>query len=310
MKVKVNKKKVGIILFLIIALFICCNALAAVLGAPNVFFAVRDLVNKDVEVNGKQELLVEDDKNDVANKVTLEAEDKEDADEKDNKNIVLYKGMEIKVDVGLQEISDMKITDDADEKYNTKYYNYENGKSKGETEGEFGNETYEGYSIVENVKKIAMTEKYDAIPRSYKELKELPEELNDMADYTEVKIHEIDLDGDEENEYIVCYKLDYEAGAIGDGEPVADSGIMLFDEDYKKVADLVTLKDGFANGEKEEDKKVFITLDDVEYIDLDNDGKMEIVIDLPTYEVTKLISLKYSNDKLEGTTDLKPSLIP
>ncbi|MBP3596078.1 MAG: hypothetical protein J6J60_01570 [Clostridia bacterium] len=297
MKIKVNKKKTAIILFLIVVVFICGNAFAALLGAPNVFFAVKELVDKDVELKGKEELLLEDDKKDETNVVVVDEEEKEN---KDIANIVLYNGMEMSVKTGIQTLSDIKISKEADNKYNTKYYNYEKGKSKGTSEGEFGKETYEGYSVVTNVKKIAMTADYDAIPRTFKEIKELPEELSDMADYTEVNIHEIDLDGDNKKEHIVCYKLDYKAGTIGDGEPAADSGIMLYDEDYKKIADLVTLKDGFWGNVKEEGKKVFVTLDDVEYIDLDNDEEMEIIIDLPTYDGTTLSVLKYSNNKLEG----------
>ena len=54
------------------------------------------------------------------------------------------------------------------------------GLEVGETIGTFGEETYEGVSIVSNVRKIAMTEKYNAIPRTFKIIKELPKELQDM----------------------------------------------------------------------------------------------------------------------------------
>lgn len=64
MKIKVNKKKTVIILFLILAVFICGNAFAALLGAPNIFFAIKEVANKEVEVKGKEELLIEDDEKD------------------------------------------------------------------------------------------------------------------------------------------------------------------------------------------------------------------------------------------------------
>ena len=81
MKVKVNKKKVGIIVFLIIVIFICGNALAAVLGAPNVFFAISNLVNKDVEVEGKDNLLVDRVEKEESTKNEVETEN-ETEDEK------------------------------------------------------------------------------------------------------------------------------------------------------------------------------------------------------------------------------------
>ena len=204
----------------------------------------------------------------------------------------------------------MEINYNSKRKYNTTYFNYENGKYQGETTGTFGEVTYEGFSIVKNVKRIAMTQKYNAIPREYKEIKELPKQLEDMADFSSVDINEIDLDGDGKNEYIVCYTVNYQKGQIGDGEPQASSGIMLFDYNYKKIADLVTLENGFWANIKEEDRKIFLALDNVEYIDIDNDGNMEIIIEVPTYDGTKISILKYSNNKVEGETNLKASVLP
>ena len=89
---------------------------------------------------------------------------------------ILYKGYEMKKDTGVQNLSDMIINDENNEKYNTNYYNYEKGKYLGETEGSFGEETYEGVSIVSNVKRIAISQKYDAIPRVYSKINTLPKE--------------------------------------------------------------------------------------------------------------------------------------
>ena len=44
MKVKVNKKKIAIVLFIIFTVFICSNAFAALVGAPNIFFAIKNMV--------------------------------------------------------------------------------------------------------------------------------------------------------------------------------------------------------------------------------------------------------------------------
>ena len=66
-------------------------------------------------------------------------------------------------------------------------------------------------------------------------------ELIDMADYTSVDINEIDLDGDSKKEYIVCYTYNASNDDYDGGEMKASSGIMLFDSNYKKISDLVSL---------------------------------------------------------------------
>lgn len=236
-------------------------------------------------------------------------EESNNSDDIDN-NIILYNGCEIEPRVGVQVPFDMENTDEAKSKYNVTYYNYENGKYEGTTKGEFGENTYEGYSVVSNVKRIAMTKKYNAIPRSYTRISELPEELMDMADCTSVDIDSIDLDNDGKEEKVVCYTVSYSKGQIGDGEPQASSGIMLFDSNYKKIADLATLEDGFWAGLKEEDRKVFFSLDETEYIDIDNDNIMEIIINVPMYDGIGISILKYSNGIIEGKTDLKASVMP
>ena len=228
---------------------------------------------------------------------------------KDDANIdayfILYEGREIENKIGVQNISDMKINAYTNKKYNTTYYNYENGKYIGEKVGTFGEETTEGNSCVENVSKIAISENINALPRNYTEVKELPKELQDMADYSSVNINKIDLGGDGQDEYIVCYTVDYKKGEIGDGEPQASSGIMLFDHNYKKIADLANLQNGFYGNIKEENNKVFLSLNDVEYLDLDDDGIMEILIKIPSYEGNKLSILKYNKGKIEGNVNLE-----
>ena len=46
--------------------------------------------------------------------------------------------------------------------------------------------------------------------------------------------------------------MNYAKGDIGDGEPQASSGIMLFDNNFKKIEDLVILENGFWSNIKEE----------------------------------------------------------
>ena len=42
-----------------------------------------------------------------------------------------------------------------------------------------------------------------------------------------------------------------------------------------------------------------------DYIDLDNDGIMEILIKIPQYEGSKLSILKYNKGKIDGKTNLE-----
>lgn len=229
----------------------------------------------------------------------------------EEENIILYNGIEISTKTGVQYLDVIEINEEAKKKYNKTYYNYENGKYEGTTTGKFGEEIYyDELSRVSNVKKIAMTQKYNAIPRNYTTIDELPEQLMDMADYSSVDIQAIDLDNDGKTEYIVCCTVNYKEGDIGDGEPEASSEIMLFDYNYKKIADIITLENGFWGNVKEENYKIFLSLDDVEYIDLDNDDIMEIIIDVPRYDGQEISILKYNKGNIEGDVNYKASVLP
>lgn len=249
-------------------------------------------------------------KEELIETIVNEVEEDVVEEETEEEFFVLYNGYEIKTEPGLYGCSDMEKTDESETKYNTKYYNYENGKYEGSTDGEFGEETYEGYSVVSNVKRIAMTEKYDAIPREKTIIEELPEELSDLEACTTVDIHEIDLDGDKKVEHVVCYTINIAAEDSPTGKPVASSTIALYDEEYKKIEDLVILEDGFWANIEEEDRKIFLSLDKVEYIDIDKDEVMEIVIEVPTYEIGEVSVIKYKDGKVEGEVEHKASVEP
>ena len=323
------KTAVILIIVAVIIIGVCgANVYASKYGYDNIFFLIKYKISgRDERITDRDKLLLEDDdKNTVKNQIdrndeknntnlttssnTISENSEKTESNYNTKNIVLYNGMEISTNVGVQDVSNMKITNDNKNKYNTNYYNYENGKYISETKGIFGNETFEGYSVVSNVKKIAMTKKYNAIPREFKTIKDLPKELIDMADYTSVDINEIDLDGDSKKEYIVCYTYNSSNDDYDGGDMKASSGIMLFDSNYKKISDLVSLENGFWGNIKSENNKVFISIKDVEYIDIDEDGTMEIIIKVPTYEGTKISILKYKDGVLNGEKSLKASVLP
>lgn len=231
----------------------------------------------------------------------------------DEEYIVLYNGIEIEKKTGMQFIDDcMENTKENKEKYNIEYYNYENGRYVGKTEGIFGEKNVynENTSYVDKVSEIAISKKYDAVPRTYMTTDNLSKELNEFMDCSSVELQSIDLDGDGKKEHILCYTVDYASGEIGDGEPQASSEIILFDSNYKKICTLVNLEDGFWAGIKDEKQKIFLSLDDVDYIDIDNDGIMEILCQIPQYEFYSLSIVKYNNGDIEGNVGIKANLNP
>ena len=244
---------------------------------------------------------------------------------------IVYNGREIQKDVGVKQTSDMETSKNNKKKYNIKYYNYENGQYKGETKGIFGKEeTYEGQSIVSNVSKIAISKKYNAIPRNITKMKVIPEELKKekmypvqvlhpstgesvSVNFEDLKVKSVDLDGDNKLEYLVCWKLDIEEGEYEDSHAESSSGIILFDNTFNKISQLVSIKQEFKNNQDKKDKKeeTFVfDIDDVECIDIDNDGKMEVLIELPSWEGFKYSLLKYDNGKIEGKVNYEASLEP
>lgn len=176
-----------------------------------------------------------------------------------------------------------------------------------------------GVGIVTGVEKIAISKKYDAIPRQVKRENSLPEELIDMADYPSVQIDTIDLDGDGKEEHIVCARANYSEGEIGDGSPQESSIIILFDSNYKKIAVLDNLEDSFWGNSEEmykegvitskelDENRQFLTLDETEYIDINNDGKIEIIINHPIYEGIRINIVGFKNGELQIDNRLKSS---
>jgi len=217
---------------------------------------------------------------------------------------VLYNGYEIEKKTGVQELSDMYISKENNKKYNIYYYNYEKGEYLGKQKGKFGEETFENVSIVRNVNTIATSQKYDAMPRTFSKTNGLPKKLDGIEDFSTLEIHSIDLDGNGTKENIICYTIDNKE------EQKASSAIMIFDKKYQKSENLIILEDGFWAGIKEDNQKIFLSLEDIEYFDIDNDGIMEILINVPTYEGTKLSIIKYDNGKIDGEVNLKASLLP
>lgn len=218
-------------------------------------------------------------------------------------HFILYNGQEMQLKTGMQYLDHMEITDENKAKYISTLYTYEKGKYIGEVEGDFGEETYGGVSIVKNAERISISEKYNPYPRSFTELPELPEGIKEKRDYTDVEVNVIDLDGDGKNEYIVCY-------IIEDELKVAKSEIVVYDSNFNKVDKLAYIEEGFWYGIHELINKRNLSLDDVEYLDIDKDDKMEILVEIPVYEGEGVSVYKYDNGKIIGDTNFEVILKP
>ena len=268
-----GNKKIKVSFKVVIALII----IVVIIG---IAFAICILKNSSNENNGA-------DKNNTAIK------------EESKEKIILYKGLDFSDGKNLNDIT---YNEANKKKYEIEYFNYENGEKLEKSKGNLV-ETYEGISAVENVKKIAISVEYDAIPRKYTTIEELPEELYELADCNKVEIQSVDLDGDGKKEYIVASNS-YASPEDYDTDTYTNySDISLYDNKFKKIAILVKAKDQFREVDGKITSEFFCCLDDVEYIDIDDDGIMEVLVDLNYWENIGVNSYKYKDGKITGETE-------
>lgn len=224
-------------------------------------------------------------------------------------NIVLYEGLDISKENLMYSIPYNK---ENKTKYQIKYYNYEKGKYKGETKGKL-EQTYEGVGSVLNTSRIAMSQKYNAIPRKYKSYTdgtEIPKQLEEFFDCQIFEVQSIDLDGDNKEEYIVAYGNGGFSGEGNKGKYSNFSEIILLNSNFDKVATLVKAKDQFQQEGDTITNDYYCDLENVEYIDIDNDNVMEILVDTNVYEGVGVNIYKYQNGKISGKTDFNLEVMP
>lgn len=221
-----------------------------------------------------------------------------------DETIMIYEGYEIYGKVGYEVLSDMVLGEDNQERYEVKYNNYEKNKKLKSSTGVFDEETYEGYSVVQKTEKFATTKEFNLLPRQSKKLKNLPDKLKELEDqYTRVEIEEIDLDGDFKLEYVLLtQKVD-----IKSSEQVIKSKLQLLDSNYNTLATLISWD---ASNEESDSKDLVLTLDNVMYFDLNNDLKMEILVEAPTYVGSNVGIYRFEEGILYGEKDYKVSIKP
>ena len=268
-----ENKKIKVSFKVVIALII----IVVIIG---IAFAICILKNSSNENNGADK-----------NNTVIKEESKE--------KIILYKGLDFSDGKNLNDIT---YNEANKKKYEIEYFNYENGEKLEKSKGNLV-ETYEGISAVENVKKIAISVEYDAIPRRYTTIEGLPKELYELADCNKVEIQSVDLDGDGKKEYIVASNSHASPEDYDTDTYTNYSDISLYDNKFKKIATLVKAKDQFREGDGKITSEFFCGLDDVEYIDIDDDGIMEVLVDLNYWENIGVNSYKYKDGKITGETE-------
>ena len=216
--------------------------------------------------------------------------------------VVLYNGLILdttKMDeVKLQYLDSKKEESD---KYIITYYSYQNYSFKESKLGIFSSQLYDGLVKIDGVGKVAISEDYDAIPRDVKVVNTVPaivaENNPKLVDYNSIKTLIVDLDGNGADEYILVLA----------NKSTGFSKITLFDAKGSKVNDLASIE---KSKWKKSGAEYYLSINNVETIDVDNDGIMEIVVEIPHATGDPTVSLlKYSNGILSGKTGIECSLL-
>lgn len=217
--------------------------------------------------------------------------------------VVLYNGLVLETnnmdEVTLQYIDSKK---DESEKYIITYYSYENYSFKESKLGIFSTQLFDGLVKMDNVGKIAISEDYDAIPRDVKVVNTIPTIVSDnnpnVSSYDSIKTLIVDLDGNGAEEYILVLA----------NKSTGFSKITLIDSKGSKVADLASIEK--SKWKKDSGAEYYLSINNVETIDVDNDGIMEIVLEIPHATGEPTVSLlKFNNGVLTGKTNIECSLL-
>ncbi len=217
--------------------------------------------------------------------------------------VVLYNGLILDTsemgEVTLQYIDSKK---DESDKYVITYYSYENYSFKESKLGIFSSQLFDGLVKIDSVGKVAISEDYDAIPRNVKVVNTIPTIVSEnnpkVSEYDSIKTLIVDLDGNGADEYILVLA----------NKKTGYSKITLIDSKGTKVADLASIEK--SKWKKDTNAEYYLSINNIETIDIDNDGIMEIVLEIPHATGDPTISLlKYNNGVLTGKTGIECSLL-
>lgn len=218
--------------------------------------------------------------------------------------IVLYDGLIL--DTTKMDQVELKYIDNTSsdkDKYVITYYNYENFGYVDSTLGKLSDQVYDNLLKIENISRIAISEEYNAIPKDIKVINTLPTVISNnnpkLVEYNSVKTTIADLDMNGTDEYITILA----------NKTTGYSKISLYDSTGNLIADLAYIEKSRWN--QDTNAEYYLSLDNVNIIDIDNDGTMEILIEIPRFEGEPSVSiLKYKNNELKGKTNIECSLLP
>jgi len=217
--------------------------------------------------------------------------------------VVLYKGLIL--DNANFDENTLKYIDstkaDAD-KYVITYYSYENYSFKEAKLGVLSQKVYDNSVKIDNVGKVAISEEYEAVPRQIKVVNTVPSIISDnnplVKDYDTVKTISTDFDGNGTEEYILILK----------NTKTGFSKITFIDSKGEKVADLASIEK--SKWKQDANNEYYLGIDNVEILDINNDGVMEILVEIPHSTGDPTVSLlKYNNGELQGKTNIECSLL-
>lgn len=217
--------------------------------------------------------------------------------------IVLYDGLVL--NVSEMKVVDLQYIDNSStekENYVITYYNYENFGFDDSSLGILSSQVLDGLVKIDNVEKVAISENYDAIPRDIQVINSIPavvlDNNPDFADYDTKKTIISDLDGNGTNEYIV----------ILSSTSTGESKIVLVESTGFIKTTIATMER--SGWEAVSTDGYYLSYNNIEILDVDNDGIMEILFEIPTTlsTPTQVSLLKYKNGDLAGTTDMNCSL--
>lgn len=217
--------------------------------------------------------------------------------------VVLYNGLIL--DTNKMDEVTLKYIDNTNaqaDKYVITYYNYENYSFKDSSLGVLSSQLYEGLVKVDNVGKISISEDYSAIPRSIKVINTIPtivsDNNKDVSNYDTVKTLITDLDGNQTEEYILVLA----------NKTTGYSKIVLIDSKGEKIADLASIEK--SKWKKDSTNGYYLSISNLDIIDVDNDGIMEILVEIPHATGNSTVSLlKFNNGILDGKTNIECSLL-
>ena len=218
--------------------------------------------------------------------------------------IVLYNGLIL--DTTQMDQVELKYIDNSSydkDKYVITYYNYENFAYVNATLGRLSMPIFDNLVGIQNVSKIAISESYDAIPNNIKIINTLPSVVLDnnskLTEFDSIKTILADLDMNGTDEYVTILA----------NKNTGYSKISLYDSKGKLVGDLAYIEKNKWN--QATNAEYYLSLENVNILDVDNDGTMEILVEIPKYEGEPSVSiLKYKNSELMGKTNIECSLLP